>query len=241
MQRIIMDENTLKQLQRGAPLPPHPIQRTLKAALDRSSAFLVLVLCLPIFLVCAVLIKLTSPGPVFFIQERLGYKGVTFLIYKFRTMVDRAWEQGTGLYVTAGDPRITWIGRILRVLHIDELPQLINVVKGEMSFIGPRPTIPWQYDYYEAWEKLRLDVLPGMTGWAQVHGGNEIDWDERIKLDVWYVQHWSLWLDCRIAVQTVVHILERFCGKQDAYSQHGPGWKRGRPDTIHLTDEGAHS
>ena len=236
---MIIDEQTLAKLRHGTPSQPWRCQLAVKLALDLFGAIILLLLCLPIFFVCALCIKLTSQGPVFFVQERLGYKGSTFQIYKFRTMVDRAWEKGTGLYTSAGDPRITRVGRILRVLHIDELPQLINVIKREMSFVGPRPAIPWQYNYYEPWEKQRLAVLPGITGWAQIHGANHIDWDERIKLDVWYVQNWSLRLDVYTMIITVWHIIERLCGKQDTYSHDGPVWKRARPDQINLPDKSA--
>lgn len=187
----------------------------------------------PIILIIVILIKLNSKGPVFFKQQRLGYKGSTFKIYKFRTMVDRAWEKGTGLYVTEEDERITKMGKYIRTFHLDELPQLINILRDEMSLVGPRPAIPYHYDYYEEWEKTRLDFLPGVTGWAQINGADAIDWDMRIKMDVWYVKNWSLKLDLYIILKTLEHILLRVLGrKKDAYPINGPVWKRGRPDNI---------
>jgi len=209
------------------------VQRTLKRIGDVVGAIVLLIILTPVFLLISICIKLTSRGPVFFVQDRLGYLGSTFKIIKFRTMVDRAWEKGTGLYVTANDQRITGLGRMLRVLHLDELPQVLNIVRGEMSFVGPRPTVPYHYDYYEEWEKKRLDMLPGITGWAQINGGNSIDWDERIKLDVWYVRDWSLRLDFYILTMTGVHVLQRIRKKKrDGYSSDGPVWKRERPDSV---------
>jgi len=208
------------------------IQRMIKRCLDFSSAILLLIILSPLMALIAILIKLTSRGPIFFLQDRLGYRGSTFRIIKFRTMVDKAWEKGTGLYVTEGDARITPLGRILRLAHLDELPQLINVIKGEMSFVGPRPTIPFQYDYYEDWEKARVEVRPGITGWSQVNFANAINWDERIKLDVYYAHNWSLWLDMYIIIRTAMHMVACLFGKSEIYPKRGPVWTRGRPDDI---------
>lgn len=214
------------------------MQKILKRLFDIILSILLVSLLSPLLLLICLFIKLTSKGPIFFRQERLGYKGTKFWIYKFRTMVVNATKIGTGLYVTEGDNRITCIGRILRTLHLDEIPQIINVLKGEMSFVGPRPAIPYHYDYYEEWEKVRLDVLPGITGWAQVHGANAINWDERIKLDIWYVNHWSVGLDLYIIFLTFIHILGRLFGiKKDTYSRRGPVWTRGRPDKINFNIE----
>ena len=205
----------------------------IKKMLDVSVSLMGLIILSPFFIIIMTLIKLNSKGPIFFKQGRLGYKGSTFKICKFRTMVDKAWEKGTGLYVTEEDERITKIGRYLRKFHIDELPQLINILKKEMSLVGPRAAIPYHYDYYEEWEKARVDVLPGITGWAQINGAEAIDWDERIKMDVWYVKNWSLKLDFYIILKTMEHILLRILGrKKDAYPINGPVWKRERPDDI---------
>jgi len=202
-------------------------QRFLKRGMDLAASLTTLVICSPLMLLFAVLIKATSPGPVFFKQKRLGFKGDIFSVIKLRTMVDRAWEQGAGLSVSKNDPRITWIGRILRIAHLDELPQLLNVLKGDMSLVGPRPTLPYQYDYYEHWEKQRLDMPPGITGWAQANGATAIGWDERIKLDVWYVQQWSLWLDAKILARTCVHVLARIVGNREIQPPGDCGWTRG--------------
>jgi len=205
----------------------------IKILLDIFISLIGLIILFPLFFVISIFIKLNSKGPMFFKQDRLGYKGSTFKIYKLRTMVDKAWKKGTGLYVTEEDERITKIGKYLRKFHIDEIPQLINILRGEMSLIGPRAAIPNQYNYYEEWEKERLDFLPGVTGWAQINGANVIDWDERIKMDVWYVKNWSLKLDFYITLKTVEHILLRVLGrKKDAYPINGPVWKRERPDNI---------
>lgn len=209
------------------------LQLKIKRLLDISISLIGLIIFSPFFLIIITLIKLDSKGPIFFKQDRLSYKGSTFKIYKFRTMANRAWEKGTGLYVTEEDERITSIGRYLRKFHIDELPQLINILRGDMSLVGPRPAIPYHYDYYEEWEKARVDVLPGITGWAQINGADAIDWDERIKMDVCYVKNWSLELDFYIIFKTAEHILLRILGrKKDAYPLNGPVWKRERPDDI---------
>lgn len=211
----------------------HNLKLKIKRLIDISVSLFVLIVLFPLFFVISILIKLNSKGPVFFKQDRLGYKGSTFKIYKFRTLVDRAWEKGTGLYITEEDERITKTGRYLRKSHIDELPQLINIFQGEMSLVGPRPAIPYHYNYYEEWEKERLDFLPGVTGWSQIHGADAIDWDKRIKMDLWYVKNWSLKLDFYVIVKTAEHILLRILGrKKDAYPINGPVWKRERPDSI---------
>ena len=156
------------------------------------------------------MIKLDSRGPVFYRQERLGMNGRVFKIYKFRTMVKDAEKMGSGLFTHENDPRITRVGRFLRRTSIDELPQLINILRGDMSFVGPRPPITWypkRWNEYDDWEKLRFRMKPGMTGWAQIHGRNEIDWNKRIEYDVWYVKNWSLLLDLKIILETVKVVL----------------------------------
>jgi lipopolysaccharide/colanic/teichoic acid biosynthesis glycosyltransferase len=197
---------------------------------DVSSATVLLILLAPALLLAAILIKATSRGPILFVQKRLGWHGHTFSMLKLRTMVDEAWKVGGGLSVATGDPRITAVGRILRQLHIDEIPQLINVLRGEMSLIGPRAALPFHYDYYEPWEMRRLDVSPGITGWAQVKGGNSLDWNERIKLDVWYVENLSFSLDLRIAVLTLRLLARRLLYLEAA--DRAPEvrlWTRGMP------------
>lgn len=143
--------------------------------------------------------KLTSRGPVLFRQTRVGEGGRDFELLKLRTMTVGAEHEGAGYAIAEGDPRITRAGRLLRRLSLDELPQLWNVVRGDMSVIGPRPTLRYQVEQYTARQRIRLAVKPGITGWAQVHGRAALPWDERIELDVWYVEHRSLALDLRIA------------------------------------------
>ena len=168
-----------------------------------------LVVLSPFLLVTAVLIKLESRGPVIFRQERLGVRGVPFKIYKFRSMCVGAEKQGTGVYSFKGDKRVTRVGRFIRASSIDELPQLFNILKGDMSLIGPRPALtyhPWPYEQYTEHQKRMFDVRPGMTGWAQVHGRKEVPWPERIELNVYYVEHLSLWLDMKIFFMTLFKV-----------------------------------
>ena len=168
-----------------------------------------LVVLSPFLLVTAVLIKLESRGPVIFRQERLGVRGVPFKIYKFRSMCVGAEKQGTGVYSFKGDKRVTRVGRFIRATSIDELPQLFNILKGDMSLIGPRPALtyhPWPYEQYTEHQKRMFDVRPGMTGWAQVHGRKEVPWPERIELNVYYVEHLSLWLDMKIFFMTLFKV-----------------------------------
>ena len=168
-----------------------------------------LVVLSPFLLITAVLIKLESRGPVIFKQERLGVHGMPFKIYKFRSMCVGAEKQGTGVYSFKGDKRVTRVGRFIRATSIDELPQLFNILKGDMSLIGPRPALtyhPWPYEQYTEHQKRMFDVRPGMTGWAQVHGRKEVPWPERIELNVYYVEHLSLWLDVRIFFMTLLKV-----------------------------------
>lgn len=181
--------------------------RFAKAFFDRLFALIGLVILLPLFAVIALLIRLDSPGPVFFRQLRVGKDGRLFRIYKFRTMVVDAEKIGLGVQTRADDPRITRVGRVLRKLSLDELPQLINILKGEMSFVGPRPTLPYQVLRYNPRQKGRLLVTPGVTGWAQIHGRKTLTWPERIEYDVWYVEHWSPWLDLVILLRTLPAVL----------------------------------
>lgn len=184
----------------------------IKRILDFVLSLVALVILSPLFLIIAILIKIDSNGPVFFKQERLGKNGKVFLIYKFRTMVDNAENIGTGLFTNEKDPRITKIGSFLRKTSLDELPQLINILKGEMSIIGPRPPVPYhphKYHEYSQEQKLRFTVLPGITGYAQVNGRNEIEWDERIEYDIYYAKNWSLKLDFQIFFLTIKTVFKR--------------------------------
>jgi len=174
----------------------------LKVILDKVFSIIILIILFPLFLIIGVLIKLDSKGPVFFRQKRVGKGGKIFIAYKLRTMVDKAEKIGLGYEIAKDDNRITRVGKYLR-WGIDELPQLINVSKGEMSMVGPRPALPHQVEKYSDQERRRLEVKPGITGWALVNGRNVLSWPERIKLDIWYIDHWSIWLDLKILFKTV--------------------------------------
>ena len=173
-----------------------------KRAFDITLSLVVLILLGPGLLLVALAIKLTSRGPVFYLQERIGKDGVPFQFIKFRTMVVGAEKIGAGILCVKDDPRVTSIGRFLRRFSLDELPQLFNVLRGEMSVIGPRPGLAYQASKYTPEQRRRLTVLPGITGWAQVNGRNALSWDERIRLDVQYVERLSLWKDIRILFRT---------------------------------------
>jgi len=174
----------------------------LKRIIDIAVSGIGLVILFPIFVIIGVLIKLDSMGSLFFIQKRAGKDGKIFRAYKLRTMVDNAVEMGLGYEIAKDDTRITRIGKHLR-WGIDELPQLINVFKGEMSIVGPRPALPHQVEKYSKEERRRLEVKPGITGWALVNGRNILSWPERIKLDIWYIDHRSIWLDLKILLKTI--------------------------------------
>ena len=161
-----------------------------------------LVLASPFLAAAAVATKLGDRGPVLYRQTRVGKHGADFELLKLRTMVVGAETQGAGYAVDRGDPRITRVGRILRRTSIDELPQLWNVVRGDMSIVGPRPTLRYQVERYDERQRRRLDVRPGITGWAQVHGRASLPWAERIELDVWYVEHRSPLIDLKILLKT---------------------------------------
>jgi lipopolysaccharide/colanic/teichoic acid biosynthesis glycosyltransferase len=156
----------------------------------------------PVLGIAALAVKLGDRGPVLYRQTRVGKDGVDFELLKLRTMVVDAENQGAGLAVDKGDSRITRVGRVLRRLSLDELPQLWNVLRGDMSLIGPRPTLRYQVERYTDRQRRRLDVRPGITGWAQVHGRAALPWAERIELDVWYVEHRSPRVDLRILAKT---------------------------------------
>lgn len=160
----------------------------------------------PLFLLIAILVRCTSKGPVIFRQERLGRDAKVFRICKFRTMAENSEHTGSGVYSDRNDSRVTKVGRFLRATSLDELPQLWNILRGDMSFIGPRPPLtyhPWPIDRYSK-EQLRMfRVRPGITGWAQVHGRRELEWHERLRLNVWYADHVSFALDLKIVFLTV--------------------------------------
>ena len=189
----------------------------IKELFDRTLSLLVLVILSPIFLIIVVLIKLDTSGPAFFIQMRVGKNGIPFKSIKFRTMIQRATETGLGINIQQDDERITRVGKFLRTWSLDELPQIINVLKGDMSIVGPRPTLQYQVALYNDFQRKRLLVKPGITGWAQVNGRNAISWEQRIQLDVWYVENWSLWLDFKIMLKTIKVVIK----KEGLYGKDG--------------------
>jgi len=175
--------------------------------MDVLTSFLMLLFLSPFLVVAAFLIKLDSPGPVFYRQKRVGKHGKVFEMLKFRSMVQGAEKVGLGYEVAQDDARITRVGRILRNWGLDELPQLFNVVKGEMSMVGPRAARPDQVEVFTESERQRMKVKPGITGWSLVNGRNLIGWKERIQLDLWYVEHRSLWLDIKVLLGTIWVVL----------------------------------
>ena len=185
-------------------------KRYIKRSLDVICSLIgIMIAGLPMLLV-ALLIKMDSKGPVIFRQQRVGLHGKVFCIYKFRSMCVDAEHTGSGVYSGKGDPRVTRMGRILRATSIDELPQLLNILKGDMSFIGPRPPLtyhPWPVDQYTAEQFRMFDVRPGITGWAQVNGRKCVEWNQRIRMNVWYIDNMSLWLDIKILFMTVFKVL----------------------------------
>jgi lipopolysaccharide/colanic/teichoic acid biosynthesis glycosyltransferase len=177
------------------------------------------VLTSPLLAAAALAVKLEDGGPVLYRQVRVGRDGVDFELLKLRTMVVGAERLGAGFAVAAGDPRITRVGAVLRRLSLDELPQLWNVVRGEMSLVGPRPTLRYQVDQYDERQRRRLDARPGITGWAQIQGRARLSWAERIELDLWYVEHRSPLLDLKILLRTPLAL---FGG---TYKGESGGWK----------------
>lgn len=169
------------------------------------------ILLSPVFLVTAICIKIDSPGKVFFLQERLGKNGRVFKIIKFRSMCENAEHMGSGVYSGKGDMRVTKVGRFIRATSIDELPQLVNLIRGDMSLIGPRPPLtyhPWPVEKYTKEQFHMFDVRPGITGWAQIHGRKAVEWNKRIELNVWYVRHMSFLLDIKIFFMTIIKVLK---------------------------------
>lgn len=180
-----------------------------KHAVDIVSAMGALAVLTPALIVAATAVLVSSGRPVFFLQERTGLHGRTFHIIKFRTMTRDAEQRTQRQWIAAGNPYVTPVGRFLRRTSLDELPELVNVLKGDMSLVGPRPTLAEQVAAYDVFQRRRLEVRPGITGWAQVNGRNSIPWTERIKLDVWYIDHWTPWLDVRILLMTIGQVLRQ--------------------------------
>jgi exopolysaccharide biosynthesis polyprenyl glycosylphosphotransferase len=205
------------------------LQGWCKRVLDVALAGLLLVISAPLLLVIALLIKRSSPGPVFFVQERLGRDGRPFKFYKFRTMRhdsdDAIHRQFAAMFINGlnedcarqncnqqifkmkDDPRVTGIGRLLRRTSLDELPQIFNILKGEMSLVGPRPPIAYEIEHYQSWHMERLKVTPGLTGLWQVSGRSSVPFEEMVRLDIHYINNWSLWMDLRILMRTLPVVL----------------------------------
>lgn len=185
-------------------------KRWIKRTIDIVLSLLgLLFLWLPMLIV-ALLVRLDSPGPALFRQKRLGLDGREYEMYKFRSMCVNAEHTGSGVYSGKGDSRVTRMGRILRATSIDELPQLINILKGDMSFIGPRPPLtyhPWPLEEYTPQQRRMFEVRPGITGWAQINGRKGVEWNRRIEMNVWYVDHVSFGLDMKILLATVGKVL----------------------------------
>jgi len=203
-----------------------PVGGRAKRALDLLVAVPLLVLTAPVMAVLGAMVRRDSPGPALFRQERIGFAGRPFTLLKFRTMVVGAEGMGAGLAVIAGDDRITPLGRTLRRLSLDELPQLWNIVRGDMSLVGPRPTVASQVERYTPHQRRRLLARPGLTGLAQVSGRNAIPWSERIEIDVTYVDRWTMRRDLAIMLRTALVVLRRegtYKGPRGGFDLPGPG------------------
>ena len=182
------------------------LQKLVKVLLDRLAGTAGLVLAAPVMAVVALIVRVTMGAPVLFAQERPGYRARFFTLYKFRTMANAVDAQGRLL---SDEKRLTAVGRILRATSLDELPQLWNVARGDLSLVGPRPLLTRYLPRYSPEQMRRHDVLPGITGWAQIHGRNAVTWDQKFELDVWYVDHWTLLLDLRILLLTLRTVVTR--------------------------------
>lgn len=181
-----------------------------KRGMDIAISGIGLIIASPIMLLTSILIKIDSPGNVLFMQERIGKDGKVFKIAKFRSMCTGAEHTGSGVYSEKNDARVTRVGKFIRATSIDELPQLYNILKGDMSLIGPRPPLtyhPWTINKYTEEQMHMFDVRPGITGWAQIHGRKSVEWNKRIELNVWYVRHISFWLDFKIFFMTFLKVL----------------------------------
>jgi sugar transferase EpsL len=183
------------------------LQLLCKRLLDIVISGIAIITLSPVLLLIALAVKFSSPGQILFCQERLGHLGKPFIIYKFRTMVDGAINIGAGIDTFRGDPRITLIGKFLREYHLDELPQLFNILRGDMSLVGPRPLLVSSLETYTESQKKRLLLPPGLTAWEAVNGGLSNNLDERLDLDVWYVDNWNFWLDIIIILRTIPVVL----------------------------------
>lgn len=181
-----------------------------KRAIDTVLSEVALVILSPLLLLTALAIKITSPGPALFKQQRLGLHGKEFTIYKFRSMTDGAEHTGSGVYSEKGDPRVTKVGKFIRATSIDELPQLFNIIKGDMAIVGPRPPLtyhPWPLEQYTEEQMHMFDVRPGITGWAQVNGRKTVEWPHRIEMSAYYAKNLSLAFDVKILALTVFKVL----------------------------------
>ena len=178
----------------------------IKRLMDITLSVTLLILLTPVLIIISILVAWQHGFPILFRQKRPGFHGEIFTIYKFRTMRDMVDDQGILL---PDAKRLTKLGRFLRATSLDELPEFINILKGEMSFVGPRPLLIEYLPLYNSEQSRRHDVLPGMTGWAQVHGRNVLTWQEKFDLDIWYVDHWSFWLDIKIIGMTILKVLKR--------------------------------
>ena len=192
-------------------------QSKAKRIFDVAIAASAIVVLSPLICIIALAIKLSSRGPVIFKQQRCGMDNRPFTIYKFRTMIEGAQDKGLGYEVARDDDRITTVGKMLRNASLDELPQLINIIRGDMSLMGPRPMIADQVSKLNSRQLLRQRARPGISGWAQVNGRNALDWSRRIELDTWYVENWDFHLDLRIFWKTIVTLLRR----EGIYSEGG--------------------
>ncbi len=193
----------------------------IRRAVDIVASAMALVLSAPLLVLAMIAVRLESPGPVLYSQRRAGRDGRPFEVLKLRTMVEGAEHIGAGLAIDADDPRVTRVGAFLRRTSLDELPNLANVLRGEMSLIGPRPTLPVQVEQYTERQRGRLAIKPGITGWAQVNGRASLPWAERIELDLYYIEHRSLALDLQILWRTVAMVL----GGAGLYKGPSGGWE----------------
>lgn len=211
----VLPVRLLPSTEAGTDVQSHPskMQSLVKKAIDRAAAVLLLVALSPLIIVVALLLWATTGRPIFFRQTRAGLRGRQFQIVKFRTMTDK-WDANGDL--TRDEERLGAVGRFLRATSLDELPELYNVLRGELSLVGPRPLLARYLERYSEDQARRHEVRPGITGWAQVNGRNDLTWEQKFALDVWYVDHWSLWLDLKILMLTIWQV-----GRQRGISRTG--------------------
>lgn len=226
----ILSEPMVAEFKRNEPLPKRPIFEATVRLFDILFALTALTLAGIPLLIIMFLIWMQDKGSPIFKQSRLGKNATTFHVIKLRTMIMNADKVGKRLRVGTDDPRITKLGKFLRKTHLDEVPQFVNVLKGDMAIIGPRPTLPFQFDYYEDWEKARVAVRPGVTGISQAIGGNNYNWDEKIILDVYYVRKRSHLMHLAILAKTVVEVLTGHGTTNEAGAVHT--WTRGVPKEL---------